>query len=250
MKLIKIECPSCQQHLEIEAPDRGLPKLPTIIISIASIIIAFSLGSIHSAAPHNPQAAKNNIAAAPIAAATELSNNAAPQPIPTQPAASSNTTAEIQPTNRVAPAAIGAYGWLLGGKLPSNCQFDSYSANVLHDNVYETGERSDLQPFYSANVRCLEDRTIYEIELFAPPLTVPGAVIAALTQKYGNPAVDVSLNGSTHEWHCGNALLHVRESDGSPGFSLYYTSQSLEKRHYQEVDNKNAAAGGRIAPHL
>ncbi len=237
MNITRIECPHCQNPIQIETPEKKLPLGALSVAFIACAGIAFGLGAISQKAnPPSPIAA---IKPAPLPD---------PLPIPTpEPAAAAPVVAQAEPTTPPGPDAIGAYGWYLGAKLPSLYAFDPV---YKPSHIYTDKAAGKMAPFDEAEISCLQDRRICAIKLRCVNSDQMQVVEAALKAKYGDPGMNFGESSMEYIWEHADTKIILTEFHNSGGFYVDYESVSLGVRSTQEYESSNNAAASKIISHL
>jgi hypothetical protein len=148
MKPIKIECPSCQQHIEIVPP--GPSAIRRVMFFVLTLILGgvLTVGGVYAWVALRLTRSTFSYSEA----------KAVPAKIPIE----------------------GALGWTLGAKLPpQKMEYpDDYGITFISDDMSDP-------IFKMPQIRALQDRRIYEIRMMADRKQ-SDIVTDALRAKYGN----------------------------------------------------------------
>jgi hypothetical protein len=131
---------------------------------------------------------------------------------------------QIIPPEKTTVAITGAFGWTLGEQLPPQFEMSDYQTFFDFTN-------KNLEPFFSVEVNCLKDRTIYEIELSGHRAKLSG-VQDALESKYGRGGLGYTTNGQYEAWTNGDCELKFVESQSF--IKVNYQNKVLSQKRADE----------------
>jgi len=206
MKPIKIECPTCGQHIEIAAQRRSL--IPFILGGIFILLLAW-LGLAVFSARHESHE---------IASAAQSTRSAPSKPPP--PDVPAPQTNAVAPKSNFQPIT-GAFGWTLGDKAPTTLGLKRTSDGAL----MASQRTSEYPPFKDIVLCALDDGTIYQI--FATTsgdgmITDYLEIEKTLKLRYGNPQFP---SGGGEQFGSGTNRIQLTRTDYSA--TVYYVSEPL-----------------------
>lgn len=135
----------------------------------------------------------------------------------------------------------GAFGFTLGEKLPSELE--------LNDGYCFINNYTDAPPFSTIQLACLPDRTIYTI--IGHAYSNSSEVVAALKSKYGPGEFYHTTNINAYNWTNGDGRLNADKfGKYMDCIHVTYSSQSLQKRSFDELEKTSHATVTNLAPKL
>ena len=211
MKPIKIECPSCQQQIEI------VPPKPGALLRTVLFILTLILGGVLT------------IGGFYAWMAWRLSG----------PSSSYTRTKEA-----VAKIPIeGAFGWKLGDQLPVNKDEMTNKLGITYIPFLR-----DEQVFPMPQICALPDRRIYAIDMNAEA-SKESIVQAALEAKYGPGQRNWdSKSGTTIVWTNGTREINFHAT--TYGIFLRYSDRDLEALSWQHEEQMNQNQSKELGGHL
>jgi hypothetical protein len=214
---MKIECPTCQQHIEVEVSPvrRGIPGTAVFALVLCALI-GGALGGMFVA--RSAMMVALNTAMAASARGGIAKKPDAVQNVQTFPLGTTSAHEGRQ------EAITGALGFILGERLDPSVPTESFENEGMLQAQFRW---TNYPPFESVIISTLPDRTIVHISAFA--YVEDSTVIStAINQKYGYGTYE----GDTESWISGEREieLHPGKSSKDPLFVVYLDKALYKKQ--------------------